>query len=65
MSKRTLSVLDGTTFAASRPQAWAAGAPLLLLTVLFDLRPGRTDVQADLPDTIGHVAIRRSVADTG
>jgi glycogen debranching enzyme len=44
---------------ASRPQAWAAGAPLLLLTTLLGLRPERTDVQADLPDTIGHVALRR------
>ena len=44
---------------ASRPQAWAAGAPLLLLTTLLGLRPGGTDVEADLPDTIGHVAIRR------
>ncbi len=44
---------------ASRPQAWAAGAPLLLLSTLLGLRPGRTEVQADLPDTIGHVAIRR------
>ena len=25
---------------ASRPQAWAAGAPLLLLTTLLDLQPG-------------------------
>ncbi|HWI70553.1 MAG TPA: glycogen debranching N-terminal domain-containing protein [Baekduia sp.] len=25
---------------ASRPQAWAAGAPLLILTTLMDLRPG-------------------------
>ncbi len=44
---------------ASRPQAWAAGAPLLLLTTLLDLQPGYTDVAADLPETIGHVAIRR------
>lgn len=44
---------------ASRPQAWAAGAPLLLLTTLLGLCPGHTDVQADLPDTIGHVALRR------
>jgi glycogen debranching enzyme len=44
---------------ASRPQAWAAGAPLLLLSTLLHVRPGHTDVQADLPDTIGHVAIRR------
>ncbi len=44
---------------ASRPQAWAAGAPLLLLTTLLGLRPGHTDVEADLTDTIGHVALRR------
>jgi glycogen debranching enzyme len=44
---------------ASRPQAWAAGAPLLLLTTLLDLQPGCTDVQADLQGPIGHVAIRR------
>jgi glycogen debranching enzyme len=43
---------------ASRPQAWAAGAPLLLLTTLLGLRPGGIDVQAVLPGTIGHVAIR-------
>ncbi|MGA8722140.1 MAG: glycogen debranching N-terminal domain-containing protein [Solirubrobacteraceae bacterium] len=32
---------------ASRPQAWAAGTPLLLLTALLGLRPGDTDVEAD------------------
>jgi glycogen debranching enzyme len=45
---------------ASRPQAWAAGTPLLLLTTMLGLRPGCTDVEADLGDTIGHVAIRRA-----
>ena len=44
---------------ASRPQAWAAGAPLLLLSTLLELRPGRAEVEAELRDTIGHVAIRR------
>ncbi len=44
---------------ASRPQAWAAGTPLLLLTTLLGLRPGGTDVQADLAYTIGHVALQR------
>jgi glycogen debranching enzyme len=44
---------------ASRPQAWAAGAPLLLLTTLLGLSPGRTDLRADLPHTVGHVAIRQ------
>ena len=44
---------------ASRPQAWAAGAPLLLLTTMLGLAPGATDFEAELPDPIGHVAIRR------
>jgi glycogen debranching enzyme len=44
---------------ASRPQAWAAGAPLLLLTTILDLQPDATEFEAELPDPIGHVAIRR------
>jgi glycogen debranching enzyme len=44
---------------ASRPQAWAAGAPLLLLTTLLELQPGSTTVDTELPDPIGHVALRR------
>lgn len=44
---------------ASRPQAWAAGAPLLLLTTLLDLQPGSAAVQADLAGGLGHVALRR------
>jgi glycogen debranching enzyme len=44
---------------ASRPQAWAAGAPLLLLTTLLDLQPGYTDVQAELPSPIDHTTISR------
>jgi len=44
---------------ASRPQAWAARAPLLLLTTMLDLRPGKTAFEAKLPDPIGHVTIRR------
>jgi glycogen debranching enzyme len=34
---------------ASRPQAWAAGTPLLLLTTLLDLRPGDDAEGAALP----------------
>jgi hypothetical protein len=34
---------------ASRPQAWAAGSALLLLTVLLDLRPGCAQTDAALP----------------
>jgi glycogen debranching enzyme len=44
---------------ASRPQAWAAGAPLLLLTTLLDLRPASTNAEADLGHGLGHVALRR------
>ncbi|MEA2211954.1 MAG: hypothetical protein QOF83_1902 [Solirubrobacteraceae bacterium] len=44
---------------ASRPQAWAAGTPLLLLTTLLDLQPGSTTAETNLPDPIGHVALHR------
>ncbi|WP_445151065.1 amylo-alpha-1,6-glucosidase [Baekduia sp. Peel2402] len=36
---------------ASRPQAWAAGAPLLLLTTLLGLEPGHAPSTAALPAT--------------
>jgi glycogen debranching enzyme len=42
---------------ASRPQAWAAGAPLLLLTALLELKPGDTDVYVDASSGIGDVAL--------
>jgi glycogen debranching enzyme len=44
---------------ASRPQAWAAGAPLLLLTTLLRLGPERTEAEADLPLPFGRIAITR------
>jgi glycogen debranching enzyme len=47
---------------ASRPQAWAAGAPLLLLTTLLDLQPGHTDAHADIAGGIGHVTLLRQPA---
>jgi glycogen debranching enzyme len=43
---------------ASRPQAWAAGTPLLLLSTLLDLRPGRTDAEVEVPYGIGRVALQ-------
>jgi glycogen debranching enzyme len=43
---------------ASRPQAWAAGTPLLLLSTLLDLNPGRPDADVEVPCGIGHVALR-------
>jgi glycogen debranching enzyme len=44
---------------ASRPQAWAAGAPLLLLTTLLDLAPGRTEAQTDSPFGAGEIVLTR------
>ncbi|MEA2493124.1 MAG: hypothetical protein QOJ29_1035 [Thermoleophilaceae bacterium] len=44
---------------ASRPQAWAAGAPLMLLTMLLDLQPGRGDADAKLAGHLGAIALRR------
>jgi glycogen debranching enzyme len=44
---------------ASRPQAWAAGTPLLLLTALLDLQPDQTEAEAELSVPIGHVRVRR------
>ncbi len=43
---------------ASRPQAWAAGTPLLLLSTLLDIHPGRTHADVELPYNIGHVGLR-------
>jgi len=44
---------------ASRPQAWAAGTPLLLLTTLLALDPDRPVAQAELPGGIGRVVLDR------
>ena len=43
---------------ASRPQAWAAGTPLLLLSTLLDLLPGPADADVEVGDGIGRVALR-------
>jgi glycogen debranching enzyme len=42
---------------ASRPQAWAAGTPLLLLSTLLDVHPGDIHAEAELPGGIGHVEL--------
>lgn len=39
---------------ASRPQAWAAGTPLLLLTCLLDLQPGDAAAAAAAPGVVLH-----------
>ncbi len=44
---------------ASRPQAWAAGAPLLLLTAVLNLTPQDTDAEADIPGAPGHISLHR------
>jgi glycogen debranching enzyme len=45
---------------ASRPQAWAAAAPLLFLTTVLGLTPGDDGPRCDphLPATIGRIALR-------
>ena len=43
---------------ASRPQAWAAGTPLLLLTTLLELKPGFSEVNGDL-GLMGKVGLRK------
>lgn len=40
---------------ASRPQAWAAGTPLLILTTLAGLEPGGEDLTVGLPSGLGHI----------
>jgi glycogen debranching enzyme len=45
---------------ASRPQAWAAGAPLQLLTTLLDLQPGFTHTNRELPHDLGHITLQPS-----
>lgn len=44
---------------ASRPQAWAAGAPLLLLTSLLRLRPGSSEASFEPSNGIGRLAMLR------
>ncbi|MEA2482988.1 MAG: hypothetical protein QOC55_935, partial [Thermoleophilaceae bacterium] len=44
---------------ASRPQAWAAASPLMLLTTMLGLAPGTEAVEADLGGAVGHVALLR------
>ncbi|HEX8975754.1 MAG TPA: glycogen debranching N-terminal domain-containing protein [Solirubrobacteraceae bacterium] len=56
---RTLTSVPVAFPTASRPQAWAAGAPLLLLTTLLNLHPGCNEAEVDLPLSLGHIAIRR------
>ena len=46
---------------ASRPQAWAAGAPLLLLSTVLSLGPRDAEAHADLPGPSGHIVLRRNL----
>ena len=45
---------------ASRPQAWAAGAPLLLLSTVLGLMPQDTRAEAHLPHLSGHIVLHRN-----
>jgi glycogen debranching enzyme len=47
---------------ASRPQAWAAGAPLLLLTTLLGLDPGSARATRQLPASIGNARLHSRTA---
>jgi glycogen debranching enzyme len=44
---------------ASRPQAWAAATPLMLLSTLLRLDPERTDAHANPPAPLGHLHLQR------
>ena len=50
---------------SSRPQAWSAGAPLLLLTTLLGLEPGEHSAEASLGGELGHITLRRQAAERG
>ena len=49
---------------ASRPQAWAAGTPLLLLTTILGLQPEFSDATAAIPGQTGQIALRRPATRT-
>jgi glycogen debranching enzyme len=42
---------------ASRPQAWAAGTPLLLVRALLGMEPGAPSIEVALPPPIGRLAM--------
>jgi glycogen debranching enzyme len=42
---------------ASRPQAWATGAPLLFIRALLELEPGMPSAERELPPPIGRLAL--------
>jgi glycogen debranching enzyme len=44
---------------ASRPQAWAAATPLLLMTTLLKLEPGATDANSNGASPVGRLELRR------
>jgi glycogen debranching enzyme len=44
---------------ASRPQAWAAGTPLQLLSTMLSLAPEDAHAEVELPGRSGHVMLQR------
>jgi glycogen debranching enzyme len=49
---------------ASRPQAWSAGASLLLLSTLLKLEPGDAQAHANVPGDVGHITLHRQIRPT-
>jgi len=56
---RSLTTVPVAFPTASRPQAWSAGAALLLLTTLLELEPDDTEALAEVPGEIGRIALHR------
>ncbi len=56
---RALTTVPVAFPTSSRPQAWSAGAPLLLLTTLLALEPADREAQASVGGDIGQIALRR------
>jgi glycogen debranching enzyme len=56
---RALTTVPVAFPTSSRPQAWSAGAPLLLLTTLLALEPADSEAEASVGGDIGHIALRR------
>ena len=59
---RTVTSIPVAFPTASRPQAWAAATPLLLLTTLLRLDRSRDDTHADVIHPIGHLVLHRRAA---
>ena len=57
----TLTTVPVAFPTASRPQAWAAGAPLQMLTTMLSLAPQDAVAETNLSGESGHVRLRRDL----